>query len=69
MPDFTLQKVIEEQGKDELRVYIRERIVGDYAHFCELPQTNGDSQDYELAIYTLKRVFKVLQKAGIKLDE
>lgn len=69
MPDFTLQKVLEEQGKDELRNYIGERIVGDYAHFCDLPETNGDSQDYELAIHTLKRVFKVLQKAGIKLDE
>ncbi len=69
MPDFTLQKVIENQGKDELREYIRERIVGDYAHFCDLPETNGDNDDYEIAIITLKRVFKTLQKAGIKLGE
>ena len=69
MMDFSLQTQLEEQGKDELRAFIRERIVGDYAHYCDLPETNGDSQDYELAMHTLKSVFRVLQRAGIKFDE
>ena len=69
MPDFTLQKVLEEQGKDELRNYIRTQLDGDYAHFCDLPTTCGDDQDYELAMHTLKRVFCVLQKTGIKFTE
>lgn len=65
MLDTTLQKVLEEQGKDELRNCIRTQLEGDYAHFCNLPKTDGDAQDYELAMYTLKRVFRIMQKAGI----
>lgn len=69
MLDTSLQEQLEKQGKDDLRNYIAERLGGDYAHFMQLPETDGDPQDYELAIYTLKHIFRVLQKAGVKLTD
>ncbi len=71
MLDFSLQQQLEEQGKDEIRNFIKENLKYDYDLFKQLPSNDNDidEMDYEIAWHTLKRIFRVLQKAGIKLEE
>jgi hypothetical protein len=67
MLDTSLQHQLEQQGKDELRNHISERLGGDYAHFLQLLEMDNDDIAHELAMDTLKHIFKTLKKEGINL--
>ena len=70
MLDFSLQQQLEEQGKDEVRNFIKTRLRKCYDDMQKLPEIpeEWDAEDCTIAKLTMDYMFRTLKKAGIDFD-